>query len=73
MSQRSQAEYEALFFQLLEKVAQGGNRGQVQAFLMTRSLQAGELTEWLSGFGGLLLNKSYVSLYFYELALIISL
>jgi len=49
------AEYEALFFQLLAGVGEGWTRGQVKAFLDTQHINQADLVVWLRSFGERLL------------------
>ena len=49
---RSDAEYERVFFQMLEEVAKGEGRGVLQAVLMMAKIEKPEeLVPWLKGFG----------------------
>ena len=50
IADRTDAEYESLFLQLLAGVSQGWGRGDTQGFLIAKSLKESELTEWLQQF-----------------------
>ncbi|TBR61751.1 hypothetical protein B4U84_13555, partial [Westiellopsis prolifica IICB1] len=57
--QRTDAEYESLFLQLLEGVNEGWSRGNVRGFLDGRKISEAGLVGWLRGFGeGLLASDT---------------
>ncbi|WP_449419614.1 hypothetical protein [Phormidium nigroviride] len=52
---RTDAEYEAIFMQLLEEVDRGTSSGNVAGFLMVKGVKETELAAWLRQFGERLL------------------
>ncbi|ARV58222.1 hypothetical protein BZZ01_05865 [Nostocales cyanobacterium HT-58-2] len=56
--QRTDAEYEALFLELLTRVNEGWSRGRVKGFLDANKITEAGLVEWLRRFGERLLASS---------------
>ena len=53
------AEYEAMFMELLEGVNQGWGRGDVAGFLLAKRIKDGDLAAWLRRFGDRLLEGEH--------------
>ncbi|MFB2923047.1 CHAT domain-containing protein [Aerosakkonema funiforme] len=54
---RSDAEYESLFLQLLDRVGEGASRDNIKGFLITKLIDEDELVAWLRRFGSNLLES----------------
>jgi len=53
------AEYEAMFMELLERVNEGWGRGDVAEFLLAKRIKDGDLAAWLRRFGARLLEGGH--------------
>ncbi|MBD2184983.1 CHAT domain-containing protein [Aerosakkonema funiforme] len=54
---RSDAEYESLFLQLLDREGENPSRQNIKSFLFTKLVDEDELAAWLRGFGSKLLES----------------
>ena len=54
----TEAEYEQIFMQLLDRVAEGLTPGQLKGFLIGKKISEDELVVWLRGFGKRILDSS---------------
>ena len=53
----SDAEFESLFLQLLDRVEEGASRGNIKGFLIAKNIKEDELVAWLRRFGSKLLES----------------
>ncbi|MCL1463620.1 CHAT domain-containing protein [Argonema galeatum] len=53
----SDAEFESLFLQLLDRVEEGASRGNIKSFFITKIIDEDELAAWLRRFGSKLLES----------------